>query len=146
MTVVVRDAGPGVFDTGVTAGRHEFRVDEPVESGGADAGPSPYDLLLAALGSCTVMTVRWHAKRRGYPLESVSVSLDHDRIHAEDCEHCDTVDGRIDRIRRTITLTGGLSQQQRDDLLRVADKCPVHRTLHAEILVETEVAPPAGNR
>jgi putative redox protein len=139
-TVVVRDGGPGVFDTRGNAGRHELVVDEPVGSGGRDAGPSPYDLLLAALGSCTVMTMRLYAQRRGYPLAGVTVALSHDRVHARDCAECDTDDGRLDRIRRTITMSGELSRDQRADLLRVADRCPVHRTLSSDILIETFAA------
>lgn len=136
MSVVVSDGGPGVFDTRVTAGRHELVVDEPVELGGSGAGPTPYDLLLAALGSCTVMTLRLYAQRRGYPLSGVTVSLDHDRIHAEDCATCDTAEGRLDRIRRSVTLAGDLTDEQRRDLLRVAERCPVHRTLTSEIVLE----------
>jgi putative redox protein len=135
--VVVRVGGPGVFDTRVTAGRHEFLVDEPVSAGGKDAGPSPYELLLAALGSCTAMTVRLYAQRRGYPLTDVTVRLEHSRIHADDCAHCETPDGYLDHIQRTVTLIGDLTPAQRTDLLRVADKCPVHKTLHSEIVVRT---------
>jgi putative redox protein len=137
MNVVVRDGGPGVFDTRVSAGRHEFAADEPVPAGGADAGPSPYDLLLAALGTCTVMTLRLYAQRRSYPLTGITVELGHDRIHAEDCATCDTTEGRLDRIRRRITLDGDLTAAQRADLLRVADRCPVHRTLTSEVVIES---------
>jgi putative redox protein len=137
MTVVVRDSGPGVFDTRVTAGRHEFAADEPVAAGGADAGPSPYEFLLTALGTCTVMTLRLYAQRRSYPLTGVTVELGHDRIHAQDCETCDTEERRLDRIRRRITLDGDLTDDQRADLLRVADRCPVHRTLTSEIVIES---------
>ena len=134
--VVVRDGGPGVFDTHVTAGRHEFAADEPVDVGGSDAGPSPYEFLLTALGSCTVMTLRLYAQRRGYPLTGITVQLGHDRVHARDCATCDTDEGHLDRIRRTITLAGELTDAQRADLLRVADRCPVHRTLSSPILIE----------
>jgi putative redox protein len=137
MTVVVRDGGPGVFDTRVTAGRHELAADEPVAAGGADAGPSPYEFLLAALGTCTVMTLRLYAQRRSYPLTAVTVELGHDRIHARDCATCDTEEPRLDRIRRKVTLDGDLSDDQRADLLRVADRCPVHRTLTSEIVIES---------
>ena len=140
MTVVVRDGGPGVFDTRVTAGRHEFAADEPAEAGGSDAGPSPSDLLLAALGTCTVMTMRLYAERRGYPLTGVTVELTHDRVHAEDCADCDTQDRRLSRIRRTVALAGDLTDAQRADLLRVADRCPVHRTLTSEIDIRTRLA------
>jgi putative redox protein len=137
MKVVVREGGPGVFDTRVTAGRHEFAADEPVAAGGADAGPSPYEFLLTALGTCTVMTLRLYAQRRGYPLTGVTVELDHDRIHAEDCATCDTKENRVDRIRRKVTVDGDLTGEQRADLLRVADRCPVHRTLTSEIVIES---------
>jgi len=143
MDVVVRDGGPGVFDTRVTAGRHEFAADGPVEAGGADAGPSPYEFLLTALGTCTVMTLRLYAKRRGYPLTGITVELSHDRVHAEDCATCDTQEGHVDRIRRKVTVDGDLSAGQRADLLRIADRCPVHRTLSAEIAFETTGALPA---
>jgi len=99
-----------------------------------------YEQLLSALGTCTVMTIRMYASRRDVPLENVSVRLAHDRIHAEDCETCETESGRIDRIRRWITLSGNLDEAQRQRLLEIADRCPVHRTLHGEILVETALA------
>jgi putative redox protein len=143
--VVVRDDGPGVFDTRVTAGRHDFAADEPTSSGGQDAGPSPYDLLLAALGSCTVMTMRLYARRKDIPLAGVSVTLSHDRVHAEDCAVYETRDGKLDRIRRTITMSGALSTEQRADLLRVADRCPVHRTLSSDIYIETFAAVTTGD-
>src|SRR5438874_1917361 len=129
MTVVVRGVGTGPFSTVVEAGQHTVLADEPTDAGGADSGPSPYDLLLAALGSCTVMTVRLYAGRKGWPLDDVSVTLAHDRIHAADCADCETGDGHVDRISREITLTGDLTAEQRDRLLRIAERCPVHRTL-----------------
>lgn len=133
---MVRSGDRGVFDTRVTAGVHEFVADEPVAVGGADAGPAPYDLLLAALGTCTVMTIRLYAQRRGYPLREVTVRLGHDRIHADDCADCETENGYLDRIRRTVTLTGDLTDEQRADLLRIAGRCPVHKTLKSEIVIE----------
>jgi putative redox protein len=139
MAVVVRGVGPGPFSTEIEAGRHRFAADEPVEDGGEDTGPSPYDLLLAALGSCTAMTLRLYASRHGYPLEDVAVQLEHDRIYAEDCANCDTQTGRLSRIRREITLTGDLSDEQRADLLRIADRCPVHRTFATEMVIETDL-------
>jgi putative redox protein len=141
MAILVTGDTGSVFTTRVTANGHEFTADEPVEAGGLDTGPAPYDLLLAALGSCTAMTLRLYAQRRKYPLTSVSVTLEHDRIYAEDCANCDTQEGRVDRLRREIALTGDLTAAQRADLMRIADRCPVHRTLGGEIVVETSEAP-----
>ena len=139
--VIVRDAGPGSFETEVVAGRHHLLADEPGPLGGTDTGPSPYDLLLAALGSCTVMTLRMYATRKAWKLEHVSVTLRHDRIHAEDCAECETEKGLIDRIGREIRLEGELDGAQRARLLQIADMCPVHRTLHSEIQVVTSLVP-----
>jgi putative redox protein len=137
MNVVARGVGTNVFTTEVEAGRHRLAADEPVADGGADTGPSPYELLLAALGSCTAMTLRLYAERHGWPLEDVTVVLNHDRIYAEDCADCDTTEGRLDRISREITIAGDLTADQRATLLRIADRCPIHRTLTSEIVIET---------
>ncbi|WP_033289355.1 OsmC family protein [Amycolatopsis jejuensis] len=136
-TVVVTDAGSGRYTQRVTAGEHEFLADEPVIVGGDDAGPNPYDLLLSALGTCTAMTLRMYADRKGIPLTRTIVRLRHDRIHARDCERCETEVGLISRITREITLEGILDDEQRARLLEIADKCPVHRTLTHEIAIET---------
>jgi uncharacterized OsmC-like protein len=136
-TVRVTEAG-GHYRQTVTAGTHRFAVDEPAPLG-ADTGPNPYDLLLTALGSCTSITVRMYAERKGWPLEKVTVSLRHDRVHAEDCEHCDTAEGRVERIDRQLFLEGPLSAEQRDRLLQIADMCPVHRTLTGKVVVRTEL-------
>ena len=124
----------------VRAGRHVFRSDEPVASGGTDTGPDPYTLLLAALGSCTSMTLRLYARRKAWPLEGISVALSHERIHEKDCENCEKPDSRISRITREITLAGALSPEQRARLLEIADRCPVHRTLEGEIRIVTALA------
>jgi uncharacterized OsmC-like protein len=136
--VVVVGAASG-FANEVVAGAHRLRADEPASAGGTDSGPGPYDLLLAALGSCTSMTISLYARRRKWPLESVTVRLRHSRIYARDCEDCETKDGRIDRIEREITLKGELEGEQRQALLAIADKCPVHNTLTHEIRIDSKL-------
>lgn len=135
--VTVSGSGPGSFVQAIRAGRHELTADEPAPNG-TDTGPDPYDLLLAALGSCTSMTVQMYADRRKWPLEKVSVTLRHDRVHAEDCAHCDTESGMVSRITRVIRFEGPLDADQRARLLEIADRCPVHRTLVGEIDIQTE--------
>ena len=135
--VVVRETGVGRFQQEIVARSHRLVADEPVDAGGLDTGPSPYDLLLAGLGACTSMTLRLYAERKTMPLDRVTVRLTHSRIHAADCETCETKEGKIDRIDRTITLAGNLDDEQRKRLLEIADKCPVHRTLMSEIEIRT---------
>jgi uncharacterized OsmC-like protein len=137
--VIVRGAATG-FAQEIIAGSHQFVADEPTSVGGTDTGPTPYDLLLAALGSCTSMTVAMYARRKRWPLEAVTVRLRHSRIHAADCEECETKEGRLDHIEREVELTGALSDDQRARLLDIANKCPVHRTLASEIIVHTRMA------
>jgi putative redox protein len=127
------------YRTEVTAGRHTLVADEPEDVGGTDAGPSPYDLLLSALGTCTGMTLRMYADRKEWPLEEAIVRLSHEKIHAKDCEHCDSQEGRVDHIDREIEVTGDLTPEQRERLLEIANKCPVHRTLHGEIHVASSL-------
>jgi putative redox protein len=140
--VTVRETRNGRFQQAITAGAHHFLADEPTTVGGLDSGPSPYDLLTAALGACTAMTVRLYAEHKALPLERVSVHLKHGKIHAADCENCETKEGKIDRIDRTITLEGELDAAQRAKLLEIADKCPVHRTLTSEVEIRTRAATP----
>ena len=135
--VEVAETGAGTFAAEVRAGSHRWLADEPVAVGGADSGPSPYDLLAASLGACTTMTLRMYARRKGLPLELVRVRLKHSKIHATDCEHCETAAGRIDRIEREIELQGPLDDSQRQRLLEIADMCPVHRTLQGEVDIPT---------
>jgi uncharacterized OsmC-like protein len=128
------------FAQEITMGRHRLIADEPSSAGGNDTGPSPYDLLLAALGSCTSMTVAMYARRKGWPLESVTIRLSHSKIHADDCADCETKAGLLDRVHRAVELVGPLSDEQRTRLLDIAKKCPVHRTLESEIVIETRLA------
>ena len=136
-TVLVRETGGGKFQQEILGGPHRFLADEPVKVGGLDSGPGPYDLLLAGLGACTSMTLRLYADHKKLPLERVSVRLVHNRIHAEDCLNCETKEGMVDRIDRTITMEGPLDAEQRRRLLEIANKCPVHRTLESEIEIRT---------
>lgn len=135
--VVVEETGQGQFQQRVRAGRHRLLADEPAANGGDDTGPDPYGYLLAALGSCTAMTIRMYARHKGIDLQDVRVALDHEKVHARDCEHCATTEGRIDRITRRIRLRGAFDAEQHQRLLAMADRCPVHRTLHGEIDVVT---------
>ena len=137
--VVVRGDAAG-FAQEIVAGRHRLASDEPVAGGGTNTGPTPYDLLLAALGSCTSMTVAMYARRKRWPLESVTVRLRHSRVHAIDCAECETKDGHIDRIDVAIEAVGDLSEEQRRRLVEIAEKCPVHRTLKAEVMIRTRIA------
>jgi uncharacterized OsmC-like protein/alpha-beta hydrolase superfamily lysophospholipase len=138
--VVVAETGEGRFAQTVRVGRHELRADEPMSvPGGLDTGPGPYDYLLIGLGACTSMTLRLYAERKGLPLERVTVRLTHDKIHARDCEDCETREGILDEIRRTLELTGPLDDAQRQRLLEIADKCPVHRTLTSEVKIRTRL-------
>ena len=121
------------FKQEIVAGKHRLTADEPVSAGGGDAGPDPYDYLLASLGVCTSMTVGLYARRKQFPLENITVSLRHSRIYAEDCEECETKEGMLDRIDVEIELTGPLTAEQRAKLMEIAAKCPVHRTLTSEI-------------
>jgi uncharacterized OsmC-like protein len=137
--VVVEDDVGGRFIETVRAGRHVIIADEPEAVGGNDRGLGPYELLLAALGTCTAMTLRMYARQKSWPLEKVTVSLNHSRVHAEDCATCETREGKIDHIERVLKLDGPLTDQQRQRLLEIADKCPVHRTLMSEIMIPTRL-------
>ncbi len=134
----VRGSAEG-FRQDITVGPHTFVADEPAAVGGTDTGPGPYDLLIAALGACTSMTVSLYARRKQWPLDSVTVRLRHSKIHAADCENCETKDGMLDRIERDVEFHGALSAEQRVRLLEIANKCPVHRTLSSEIDITTRL-------
>ena len=140
-TVVVRETRHGQFQQEIIVGDHRLLADEPVKDGGLNTGPGPYDLLLAALGACTSMTVRLYADLKKIPLKRTQVRLHHEKIYAVDCAECETKEGKIDRIDRTISFEGELSAEQRKRLLEIADKCPVHRTLKSEVDIRTVEAP-----
>ena len=126
------EGGAEGYRAEVTAGSHRWVADEPESVGGGDQGPNPYELLLAGLGACKVMTMRMYADRKEWPLEGSSVTLSHGRIHAEDCEDCETAEGKIDEIRVEIEVDGDLDDEQRHRLVEIAERCPVHRTLTSE--------------
>ncbi len=129
----------GGFRTDVQLGAHNLVADEPASVGGSDLGPSPYDLLSAALASCTSMTLKMYADHKKLPLVSATVTVEHDKVHARDCEDCESTEGRIDEFRRSIALEGELSAEQRERMLEIADRCPVHRTLHGEVKVRSKL-------
>jgi uncharacterized OsmC-like protein len=139
---VVVTIGREHFATDIAARGHKLRADEPAQAGGTDTGPTPYDLLLGALGGCTAITLRLYADRKGWPLERVAVTLRHARIHARDCEDCETRAGYLDSIECDIALEGALDDEQRKRLLDIADKCPVHKTLDSEIRITTRLVAP----
>jgi len=140
--ILVRETRRGTFQQEIVAGQHRFLADEPVKAGGLDSGPGPYDLLLAALGACTSMTLRLYAERKQIALTRTQVRLRHGRIYATDCAECETKEGMIDHIDREIVLEGDLSAEQRKRLLEIADKCPVHHTLKSEVDIRTVETPP----
>jgi uncharacterized OsmC-like protein/pimeloyl-ACP methyl ester carboxylesterase len=138
--VVVRETRNGQFQNDVNIGPHHLLADEPVAVGGTDTGPGPYDYVLAGLGACTSMTMRMYAARKSLPLERVTVTLHHSKIHAEDCAECETKVGMLDQFDRVIAMEGALDAEQRKKLMEIADKCPVHRTLTSEIRIVTKAA------
>jgi uncharacterized OsmC-like protein len=136
--VVVRSRGNG-YAQDIDAGGHHLTADEPASAGGADSGATPYDLILAALGACTSMTLSMYAKRKNWPLEGVVVRLRHAKIHAEDCDACETKEVILDRIECELELAGPLTADQRSKLLEISEKCPVHRTLASEINIRSSL-------
>jgi putative redox protein len=142
--VVVSGSAKG-FSQEIAVGRHRLFADEPRALGGADTGPSPYDLLASALGACTSMTVSLYARRKKWPLESVTVRLRHSKVHADDCADCATKDRMLDRIEFDVELHGDLSEEQRGRLLEIANKCPVHRTLTTGVDIRTRLVRTEGS-
>ena len=128
------------YRTEVRAGHHALLADEPTRLGGTDTGPNPYEYLLAALGACTTITMRMYANHKGLPLEAVNVRLSHQKVHARDCQECESETGKVDIMDRELEIIGPeLTSEQRQSIAAIADKCPVHRTLHSEIRVRTTV-------
>ena len=138
--VVVHGNASGFLQE-IVSGAHQLRADEPVDVGGSGAAPGPYDYVLVGLGACTSMTVGLYARTKKWPLENISVSLRHSRIHAKDCAECETKEGMLDRIDVEIGLSGALTPEQRAKLMEIAAKCPVHRTLKSEINIRLRTAP-----
>lgn len=137
MTEVIVHGDASGFAQQILAGSHALTADEPIHAGGTGIGPSPYELLLAALGACTSMTVGMYARRKAWPLESVTVRLRHSRVYAADCADCETKEPMLDRIERDLEFFGALTDEQRARLLEISNKCPVHRTLTSEIDIQT---------
>jgi uncharacterized OsmC-like protein/alpha-beta hydrolase superfamily lysophospholipase len=140
--VVTASIGTRSYRTEITAGGHRLLADEPPTSGGEGHGPTPYELLAAALGACTCITLRMYADRKGWPLEAATVRLRHEKVHASDCADCPDAQRRIDRVVREIEFTGGLDAGQRQRLFEIADRCPVHRTLQDHVVIETRPGEP----
>jgi putative redox protein len=138
--VEVEETLSGRYMQTLRTGRHAFTADEPRAAGGNDAGPGPYEFLLMGLGACTSMTLRMYAQLKQMPLERVRVRLTHRKVHAQDCADCATREGKIDEITREILLEGDLTEAQRERLLEIANRCPVHRTLSSEIKVRSHLA------
>jgi len=134
-------SGSGLLQD-IRIGRHQLWSDEPVAAGGTDQGPTPYELLAAALGACTSMTLRMYARAKGWPLQRVITTVRHEKIHAQDCADCETKEGRIDRMEREIVLEGPLDEAQKNRLLEIAERCPVHRTFEREVKVVTRLKAP----
>ena len=139
-TVVVQEAGEGKFAQDINiGGKFPLRADEPADHGGTDTGGTSYDLLLAGLGACKSMTMRMYAERKKFPLERAKVTLKHDKIHAVDCDACETTDGKVDQIEVNIELTGDLTDEQRQKIYEISYKCPVHRTLESEVSIASSL-------
>jgi uncharacterized OsmC-like protein len=135
--VTVRETRQGRLQQEIIAGAHRLLADEPFAVGGGDSGPNPYELLLAALGACTAMTLRLYAERKSLRLDRVTVRLRHAKIYAADCATCETKEGKVDRIEREIELSGALEAHERARLIEIADICPIHRTLTSEVEIAT---------
>jgi len=140
MRVVMAELKDG-FRTEIYMGKHELVADEPTDSGGTDFGPNPYDLMLAALGACTAMTVRWYGQKKGLDIGGCEVTLEYDRIHAKDCASCDKSEPlkRIEHIRRIVKISGRLTNEEKGRLATIPGKCPVSKTLSEGVVIEDQV-------
>ncbi|MGD9182714.1 MAG: alpha/beta fold hydrolase [Desulfobacterales bacterium] len=138
-TQVIARIGKSGYATDIMAEGHSLVADEPISMGGSGLGPAPYNYLLSGLGACTAITLRMYSDRKQWPLDGVTVKLNHQKIHAADCEICETKEGKLDQIEREIELAGPLDDQQKQRLMQIADRCPVHRTLHSEIIVKSKL-------
>jgi putative redox protein len=141
---ITASVGPSGYRTVITAGPHRFDADEPTALGGTGTGPTPYELLLGALGSCMAMTLRMYADRKRWPLHGVRIHLRTERAHEQDCEKCENEEVGLPRIARRIELAGPLSDEQRNRLHQIADRCPVKQTLQRGLIVETVTGAPEG--
>nr|MCH9757997.1 bifunctional alpha/beta hydrolase/OsmC family protein [Pseudomonadota bacterium] len=137
-TVVVESVGSGLAQK-ITNGKHELVADEPSSLGGSNTGPTPYGYLLSALGACTAITLRMYANLKKLPLTKVTVTLRHEKKHIEDCAECENKANKVDRITRVLKIEGDLSEEQRQRMLVIADKCPIHKTLNTPVIIETEL-------
>jgi uncharacterized OsmC-like protein len=136
----VSETGTGKFTNAIVTGSgHFMTTDEPAKVGGDDTGPTPYDLLLSALGACKSMTMRMYAEHKGFKLDHAEVRLSHDKIHAEDCAACETQKGKVDRIQADITIEGDLTEEERQKIFKIAERCPVHKTITSEIIIEANL-------
>jgi putative redox protein len=142
---VVANLGEEGYTTQMRAGKHYFTADEPKSFGGEDFGPSPYELISAGLAACTSMTIQMYARRKKWPLKNVETHVDHQKTHAEDCENCERNTSKIDVFEREIVLEGNLDEQQKQRLLEIADKCPVHRSLSNKVKITTRLTNPEKN-
>jgi len=139
-SVAVAETGTGKFSNVVVTGSgHILSADEPKRVGGDDSGPTPYDFLLAALGTCKSMTMRMYATRKGYDLERVQVRLSHEKTHAKDCEQCETENGKVDVIDTKISITGNLSEEEKKKIFEIAERCPVHRTITSKVHIKAQL-------
>jgi uncharacterized OsmC-like protein len=138
---VLVKAGPKGLNQQIEANGHRLLADEPLDLGGTDTGPNPYDLLLASLGACSSMTLRLFADRRGWELRGIEIRLRHEKIHLQDCKDCENPNSKIDVIHREIKLIGNLTEEVRQRLLEIADRCPVARTLQSEVRIESKLMP-----
>ena len=139
-TVIACESSAGRYALDLAAGPHQLTASEPADVGGADTGPTPYELLAAALAACTTLTLRMYTDRKGWQLGRLTVAVRYSRVHAEDCAGCETRATHLDRFERVIEVAGAIPPEQQAKLLEIADKCPVHRTLHGPVEVTTRLA------